>query len=424
MRPAILNVYEILQQQRAEETRMPKKLNTWTLGGLIVGPILGSGIILLPPLAYERVGAQAVWAWLGILALGGAFSAVFIRMTLLTHSDSGIASLVTRERGPVWGALASNFLTGAVVFGVVPVLLTAARLWPTSWSLGWPPVVWAGLFLVVAVGLLLAGLTTVSRLTLVLSTTIALLLVAGSAVALGQAGQFLWPAPDLATPDLGPTLLLLFWAIVGWEVVANYSKEVNEPEKTVPRAGLLGLAVVSLVYLSVALAMQTQSQAVSAPSLTRLLVPLLSEAASPVTGVLTTALCLSTLLMFTGAVTRMTAQRAREGQLPRWLGWGNPARPPAVAIGVLAGTSTVILVLIGLGWVDLAFLVATANLFFLGNALLGLVAAWTMLPTFWWRVVLVGLIALFVALVFQGSVVGWVLVSAVVLGTVLSRKRG
>jgi APA family basic amino acid/polyamine antiporter len=285
-------------------------------------------------------------------------------------------------------------------------------------------VVWAGLFLVVAVGLLLAGLTTVSRLTLVLSTTIALLLVAGSAVALGQAGQFLWPAPDLATPDLGPTLLLLFWAIVGWEVVANYSKEVNEPEKTVPRAGLLGLAVVSLVYLSVALAMQTQSQAVSAPSLTRLLVPLLSEAASPVTGVLTTALCLSTLLMFTGAVTRMTAQRAREGQLPRWLGWGNPARPPAVAIGVLAGTSTVILVLIGLGWVDLAFLVATANLFFLGNALLGLVAAWTMLPTFWWRVVLVGLIALFVALVFQGSVVGWVLVSAVVLGTVLSRKRG
>ena len=148
---------------------MARKLNTWTLGGLIVGPILGSGIILLPPLAYERLGTQSVWAWLAILVLGGAFAAVFVKLTLLTHSDAGIASLVTRERGPVWGALASNFLTGAVVFGVVPVLLTAAQLWPADWSFGWPPVYWAGIFLVVAVALLLAVLTTVSGLTLVLS---------------------------------------------------------------------------------------------------------------------------------------------------------------------------------------------------------------------------------------------------------------
>lgn len=401
---------------------MAKKLNTFTLGGLIVGPILGSGIILLPPLAYESVGAQAVWAWLAILALGGAFSAVFIRMTLLTHSDSGIASLVARERGAVWGELASNYLTGAVVFGVVPVLLTASQLWPESWSFGWPPVVWAGLFLVLAVTLLLAGLTTVSRLTLVLSSTVAVLLVVGSAVALVQAQTPHWPAPDLSTPDLGPTLLLLFWAIVGWEVVANYSKDVRDPEKTVPRAGLVGLVVVSVVYLAVALAIQTQSQA-STPSLARLLTPLLGDAAVPATGLLATGLCLSTLLMFTGAVTRMTAQRAREGLLPRWLGRGNPSSPPAVAILTLGTTSTIILVLVALGWVDLAFLVATANLFFLGNALLGLVAAWTILGTLGWRIVLVVLIGLFLALVLQGNPVGWVLVAVVTGTTWLGRSR-
>lgn len=394
---------------------MPK-LNTWTLGGLIVGPILGSGILLLPPLAYEKVGPQAVWTWLGILLLGGAFAAVFIQMTLKAQSDSGVASLVSRERGPSWGHLASNFLTGAVVFGAVPVLVTAARLWPSAWSLGWPVVVWAALFLVVAVGFLLAGLTTVSRLALVLSTAVAVAFVAGSLTTLVSVGRAVWPGFDPNTPGLGPTLLLQFWAIVGWEVVANYSREVRDPEKTVPRAGFVGLVVVSVVYLSVALALQSRSPH-PGESLAVLLVPMLGETAGPVTGLLATGLCLTTLLMFTGAVTRMTAQRAREGHLPRWLGGGPPGATPVAAILTLAGTTAV-----ALGWVDVAFLVSVANLFFLGNALLGLIAAWTILRSPAWKVVLVVLVGLFVGLLLQGSIVGWGFVVAVVLATVL-RKR-
>lgn len=402
---------------------MARKLNTWTLGGLIVGPILGSGIILLPPLAYERLGTQSVWAWLAILVLGGAFAAVFVKLTLLTHSDAGIASLVTRERGPVWGALASNFLTGAVVFGVVPVLLTAAQLWPADWSFGWPPVYWAGIFLVVAVALLLAGLTTVSGLTLVLSSLTAVLLVVGSGLALVNSPRVAWPVLDLLTPGLGQTLLLLFWAIVGWEVIANYSKEVRNPQRTVPRAGMLGLAVVSLVYLSVALTIQTVASKSAAPSMVLVLVPVFGDLAPTMTGLLATGLCLSTLLMFTGAVTRMTAQRAHQAELPQWLGWGEPSKPPKVAIAVLSATSSGLLVLVGLGWVNLAFLVATADLFFLGNALLGLIAAWTIFRSVFWRLVLIVLMALFAALVSQGNPVGWILVGAVVVATLVKKAR-
>jgi len=115
---------------------MAKTLNTWTLAGLMIGPILGSGVILLPPLAYEKLGSHALWAWVVILALGAAFATVFIRMALRTRSDSGIADLVAREWGPTWGRLASNYLTGAVTFGAVPVYLTAARLWPGDLAAG------------------------------------------------------------------------------------------------------------------------------------------------------------------------------------------------------------------------------------------------------------------------------------------------
>jgi amino acid transporter len=402
---------------------MARKLNVWTLSGLIVGPILGSGIILLPPLAYRNLGRQAVWAWIATLILGAAFALVFIRMTLRTHSDEGIASLVARERGPVWGDLAANFLSGAVIFGAVPVCLTAARLWPDELAFGLPLTFRAAVIVVLMTLFLLAGLTTISRLTLVLSSATALSLIAASAVAFTRA-PVVWQAPDWSTPGLGRTLLLLFWAIVGWEVVANYSKDVDKPEKTVPIAGAIGMAAVSVVYLATALALQTLApEANGEPTMTTVLVPLFGPAAVWMAGVLGGGLCLATLLMFTGAVTRMTAQRAREGKLPRWLGFGSPDKPPRVSILVLALTSTLLLGAVEFGWIALDGLVATANLFFLGNALLGLTAAWTILKGGVWKTGVIVLGAVLVLLMVQGSPVGWILVAAVAAATFLFRKK-
>jgi len=397
-----------------KEVHMAKKLNTWTLGGLMVGPILGSGIILLPPLAYQLLGAQAIWAWVAILFLGGAFAWVFVQMTLKAHSDSGIAGLVAQQWGPAWGELASNYLTGAVVFGAVPVFLTAAHLWPHAWDLGFQPTVWAGVFLVVTVGLLLAGLSTVARLTLVLSTATAVLLVAAGTLGLIQAPVVLWPAFSPALPGLGPTLLLLFWAIVGWEVIGNYANEVGNPDRTIPRAGLISLAAVSIVYLITTLTLQTLAPlSTSAPTMALVLEPLFGSLAPLIAGLLGAGLCLGTVLMFMGAVTRMTAHRARSGTLPRWLGEKTEGTTPRRAILALGLTSVWLLLLVQFRAIGLEGLVSVANLFFLGNALLGLAAAWKILPTVLVRIVVVGLAVVLVLLASQGGPLGWLLAAGV-----------
>jgi APA family basic amino acid/polyamine antiporter len=95
----------------------------------------------------------------------------------------------------------------------------------------------------------------------------------------------------------------------------QYSKEVERPERTVPLAGAVALAAVSLVYLATAAALQTlASGAAGAPTMALVLLPLFGPAADWVAGILGGGLCLATLLMFTGAVTRMTAQRGgKEG---------------------------------------------------------------------------------------------------------------
>lgn len=402
---------------------MAKKLNTWTLAGLMVGPILGSGVILLPPLAYEKLGSQALWAWLVILVLGAAFATVFIRMALRTRSDSGIADLVAREWGPTWGELASNYLTGAVTFGAVPVFLTAARLWPTELAGGLPAEALAALFLVATTGLLLAGLTTVSRLSLVLSSTTAVLLVAGGILGLVGEGPPVVPTGNLALEGLGPTLLTLFWAVVGWEVIGNYSNDVEHPEKTVPRAGFLSLAAVSLVYFITTLALQTLApHHPGPPTVTAILVPLFGPAAGVVAGVLGGGLCLTALLMFIGAVTRMTAQRAASGVLPRWLGQKRPGTPRRATL-VHASLSVGLLVSVVLGWTTLETLVQTANVFFLGNALLGLAAAWKVLPGVTNRVTLGVLAAVLVLLLAQAQPLGWVCFALVSGATVVQALR-
>lgn len=398
---------------------MIKTLNTWTLSGLMVGPILGSGIILLPPLAYARLGPQAVWAWLAVLVLGAGFAAVFIRMALRSQTDAGIAALVAREWGESWGELASNFLTGAVVFGAVPVLLTAGRLWPAELALGLDPLGLAAVLLAVTVLLLLAGLTTVSRLTLALSSLTALCLVVSGVLGLAGSAAFVWPAPAW-DPALGPTLLILFWAVVGWEVVGNYTSQVRNPEKTIPRAGLVSLGAVTLVYLATTLGLQTLAPgAAGTPSVATVLGPLFGPLAPGAAGLLAGGLCQVSVLMFMGAVTRMSAQRARQGSLPRWLGEKTPGSTPRKAILVLGTTSSILLGLVAGGAANLEDLVSVANLFFLGNALLGLAAAWKILRTPAWRILILVLGAALGLLLTQGLLFGWLLVGLVTGGTFL-----
>ena len=60
----------------ARELEMTRnKIGPLTLTGLTVGPILGSGILILPPIVYGLIKEWAIIAWLVILAIIGVRSA-------------------------------------------------------------------------------------------------------------------------------------------------------------------------------------------------------------------------------------------------------------------------------------------------------------------------------------------------------------
>lgn len=344
------------------------KLGPVLLTGFIIGPILGSGIIILPPLAHGLLGNWALPAWVVMSIIGAVFAAVFGSMSILFFGDSGVSECVARAFGPRAKTLTALFLLGAVCFGPVAVALTAAkylgleRLVPDA-------VVAAGLVGVIWV-LLLRRITSLGRLAFVLSTGAAILLLTGGLGCLVSGGTVPLPVEPIAPMRFGYGLLVLFWTVVGWEIIGNYSAEIHDPGRTIPRSVALSVTVIASVTLIVAAAMQS----VGGETLTGILVPVFGQGSAVLLSVLAVALCLVTELAFTGAVARLMAALASEGVLPRWLATRNGVGAPAMSATMLSLVHLAVLGLVVAGVLGVEKLVAMADGFFLANAITALLA--------------------------------------------------
>ncbi len=407
-----------------------KKLNTLTLSGLMIGPILGSGIVLLPPIAISILGNHAISAWFLIMLLGTVFAYVFAKMSLMISSNEGMSTVIGQAFGPSFRELASNYLTAAVCFGPVAVMLTASEFlrYPlkslnpdyTS-SLNPDHTLLAYLVLATCVIVILRGITAVGKLTLILSSLTAVLLAAGSIYSLMTQADIIFPSGSPEPGRLGYTMLLLFWAIIGWEVIGNYVEEVRRPEKTIMRAMKISVGAIILVYMLSAFALQNRVQLHSSSdggvNMSLVLVPLFGDYAYVLMGVIAAGLCFCTLLMILGAVTRQIAVRAENGKLPAFLKMKPHEKAPKRALLLLSCWHACLLLLIHFELLSVEGIVGIANTFFIGNALLGLTASIKFLNGFWMKAsVIILTIALIILLAFS-SLFAWIAFAAV---TVLS----
>lgn len=408
--------------------RMQKKLNTLTLSGLMIGPILGSGIVLLPPIAISILGKNAIYAWIIIMSLGIIFAYVFAKMSLQISSNEGMSTVIGQSLGQCFRELASNYLTAAVCFGPVAVLLTASEF--ISHILNNSNINKTGLafmILVVCVIVLLRGVTTVGKLTLVLSSLTAILLVTGSVYSLLVQDEIFYPTEIPELGKLGYTLLLLFWAIIGWEVIGNYVEEVENPEKTIMRAMKISVGAITIVYLISAFALQNRMQLQGIKgntSMSLILVPMFGDFAYILMGAIAAGLCFCTLLMILGAVTRQIAVRAENGVLPSFFKMRGHEKVPKYALLFLTGWHCILLILINYKVLTIEGIVGIANTFFIGNALLGLAASIRYIKSYWIKgCIFILMIALIILLGFSSAFAWIAMIGITGLSIYKNKKR-
>ncbi len=347
-----------------------KKLNTFTLSGLIIGPILGSGLILLPPLLYNMIGNFSLVIWAVILSLGFVFALIFAKLAILYPGDGGV-SLATKEAmGKKYQLLTSFYLICAVFFGPVAVLLIAAEFiqvyFPNS-SL----VELSFYIYLIIYCLLLIKIDFLGKLMLIVSSTITIIFLLSSIYVLFNINEFSFSFPNIETSQIGYSFVLAFWAIVGWEVIGNYSNEVKETN-IISRSVVLSAIVVSLVYILVTLAICFGEFPKNEEfKLVWIIKPLFGNISDLLLATISMILCIGTLILFVGGVARLISSLKLTIYTSKHL----KNNTPIGALNFLSIIYIITLVLVNLDYLSLDNLVAFADAFFISNAIIGLITA-------------------------------------------------
>ena len=239
-----------------ETTPSKQKLGTWTTTSLVVGNMIGAGVFLMPA-ALAAYGSIGLLGWL--FAAVGAFllARVFGNLSqLMPQSDGGPYAFAHRGFGDfvgflvAWGYWISIWCANAAI--VVSLISALSTFFPILQN---SPI------LAIMVGLATVwGLTWVNTLGIVTSgrvqfvTTVLKIL---PLLVVAVVGLFYFKIENLLPFNasglsdwsaIGATASCAFYAFLGIECATVPSNSVENPEKTIPRATMLGTIVATIVY--------------------------------------------------------------------------------------------------------------------------------------------------------------------------------
>lgn len=227
----------------------------------VVGGIVGGGIFRTPASVAERAGssALALTAWVvgGVVALIGAFCFAELGQR---RPKAGGGYVYLRE---TWGPLPAFLYGWALLLVIATGAIAAVAVTFANYALalaGLPdrltlPVAVAAIVILSIINYLgvKPGAITQNIFTLLKLAALGALIVAGLVAApvpspVGNPGQVVegWWSQVGA---LGAALVPVLFTYGGWQQTNFIAEEIIEPERNLPRALVLGVALVVLVYL-------------------------------------------------------------------------------------------------------------------------------------------------------------------------------
>ncbi|MGB4629121.1 MAG: APC family permease, partial [Propionicimonas sp.] len=230
-----------------EQVGLSRRLGLSDAVFLGLGSMLGAGVFAaFAPAA--AVAGSALLIGLAIAAVVAWCNASSSAQLSAVYPTSGGTYVYGREQlGPWWGFAAGwAFVIGKTASSAAMALTFAAYAVPAAWQ---RPV--AAVAVAVLAGVNYAGISRTAQVTRV--TVLLVLACLSVVVASGMsAGGGL---PVVVSPVGGPEWYgvlqaagLRFFAFAGYARIATLGEEVREPRHTIPRAILLALGIVVMVY--------------------------------------------------------------------------------------------------------------------------------------------------------------------------------
>jgi APA family basic amino acid/polyamine antiporter len=333
--------------------RLARRLGTVDAVVIGLGSMLGAGVFAAFGPAARAAGSALL---LGLLIAGvvAYCNAVSSAQLAAVYPTSGGTYVYGRERlGAWWGFVAGwAFVIGKTASCAAMALTFATYAVPgPTWVQRLVGV--CGVLVLVAVNY--RGVTKTAALTRVLVTcTLIALAVAVAAILAGTvttANVGGWQALGKGADVYGVLQAagLLFFAFAGYARIATMGEEVVDPQRTIPRAIPLALAITFAVYLVIGtcalLAAGPGALAHSPAPLATAVRAAGAAYAQPVVRIGAAVASLGALLALIAGIGRTSLAMARNGDLPRWLAGVHPRhRVPHHAELALAAVVSVLVI--------------------------------------------------------------------------------
>jgi len=320
-----------------------RSIGTIAFAAAIANEVIGSGIYRLPAAMAGTAGTAAPLAYLFCLGVMGAVVLCFAEAGGRVPTSGGPYGYVAAAFGPLAGFVAGMLVWLSAVLACGGIAAALADIAAVALPVLSGPTMRASFIAVVLAliaGMNLLGARTAAHAigwaTLVKLLPLLLFVVVGAGALLFGHGAA-QPVAATAGEGVGRAVILAMFALSGMETPLSASGEVADPTRTVPRALLLAMGAVGLLYVAI----QLVADALLGADLARSTAPLadaLGRVAAPLRAPLLAGGFLSMLFWLGSDILgapRVLFAFARDGLLPAPLGRLHPRwRTPHVAIVV------------------------------------------------------------------------------------------
>lgn len=342
-----------------QQTGTRRDVGVWGASFLALNGMIGAAIFGLPGKLDTAVGSFAPWllliAGLGVMLIALCYADLASRFDASggpqLYAGTAFGPLIGFQAG--WMIYASR--AAAMAANATVLTAYAGAIWK---PLGGPATIIVTIAAITAINIVgvKRAVNTLGGLTML--KFMPLLLIAGLALVLA-------PIPAPVLPEFSAiegVALVALYAFVGFEAATFPAGETRDPQRAIPRALLLTVAVVTMLYVLVQLAYSASGLGESDAPLADLARQAIGPAGTILLGLTAIVSVLGNQLSAVTSVSRLTSSLADQGQLPAWFGRISPRFATPVNSIIAFGTIGMLMALTG-SFVTLAIISSLARLF-------------------------------------------------------------
>jgi amino acid efflux transporter len=336
--------------------------------GLAITIVVGSGALVVPGIAYLHSGRNALWGWVISAVLMVPLLILFAQLGRALPGAAGIAGFVQAAFGRRAAAATEMLIIGTFGIGTPAIALAGGHYLAATGPLPAAAAPWG------AAAMVIAG-TAINLLGVRLSGGVQGALAALLAIGLlttALCGLFLAPSPQPG-PELSfaglfvglQTVVVVFFAFTGWELVTFTTGEYANPKRDFPRVVATSYVITVALYLLLAFAVQfalpAGTNGLDSRPIERMIEIVVNPAVAQGVSAVGAVMLLANVIGSIWAASRLAMSSSQEGLLPQRIGRTDRSGLPRAAILACGGWFLGVVAANGLGWIPLSGLLILAG---------------------------------------------------------------